>query len=87
MLFFNAEFSEATDQNILTRYEFRFDEFEEGFDHFNCLITRVSICFYYGTDEIVFGEGHSKIARMIGCGIKVGEFLYFATYCFCVVFV
>jgi len=66
VLFFYAEFSEAADQNILTRYEFRFDEFEEGFDQFNCLITRVSISFYNGTDQIVFGEGYYKNARMIG---------------------
>jgi len=39
VLFFYAEFSEAADQNILTRYKFRFDEFEEVFDQFNCLIT------------------------------------------------
>ena len=70
----NTKFTEAADQDILTRYEFGFDQLKKGFDQIDGLIDLISVFLGHCSDNIVFSEGHrSKIQKNRG-GLKAGAF-------------
>ncbi len=57
-IFKNTKFPETTDKDILPGFQSPFNDFQQGFDHFERLVLWIAVLFRNRFDNMGFREGH-----------------------------